>query len=166
MPWRRRCASTCCVAAESTPCSLNEIPCNNRKLQRPAATNSAAITNVRQETHCGFVRQIKDPAKMTHSKMALVRRDGARLDNRQVRGREGRASVTCTEDHVIMRLRCVWLSWHLQLLAATLPTCKWAGAVCLRCASNAQHAFSPWKRPSSAASTEGGWCRRSQAERR
>ena len=67
-----------------------------------------------------FVRQNKDPAKMTHSIMALVRRGCALLNSWQIQEREGQASVTHADEDVIMRVWCVRLNEHMQMSAAAM----------------------------------------------
>ena len=58
-------------------------------------------------------------------------------------------------DHVIMTVWWVRLNGHMQMSAAAVPACKGACAVCVRCASNTQHALSPWK--AGLSSVERGW---------
>ena len=61
---------------ESTPCSQHKR--NPMQPSKAAAACSdkldSHLTNVCQETHYGFVPQIEQLAKMTHTTMALVRR--------------------------------------------------------------------------------------------
>ena len=92
---------------------------------------------------------------MTHSIMALVRRGCALLNSWQIQEREGQASVTHADEDVIMRVWCVRLNEHMQMSAAAMLACKGSCVVCVRCASNTQHALSPWK--ASFSSVERGW---------
>lgn len=92
---------------------------------------------------------------MTHSIMALVRRGCALLNSWQIQEREGQASVTHADEDVIMRVWCVRLNEHMQMSAAAMLACKGSCVVCVRCASNTQHALSPWKAGFS--SVERGW---------
>ena len=87
--------------------------------------------------------------------MALVRRGCALLNSWQIQEREGQASVTHADEDVIMRVWCVRLNEHMQMSAAAMLACKGSCVVCVRCASNTQHALSPWKAGFS--SVERGW---------
>jgi len=58
-------------------------------------------------------------------------------------------------NQVIMRVWCMRLNGTQQMSAAAMMACKRSYGVCVRCASNTQHALSPWK--AGLSSVERGW---------